>query len=251
VLVCALFSTINKIIKDNEGYTVFEIYNLAAQSHVQVSFEIPQYTTDVDGVGVLRLLEIIKNLPTDIKDKTRFYQAGTSEMYGKVLEVPQNETTPFNPISPYAAAKLYGYYLVRTYRDGYNLFATNGILFNHESSRRGAHFVTMKIVNGIKDILTEKKELIELGNIDSIRDWGHTKDYVKGMWLMLQHDKPDDFVIATGKTHTIRDFLDSAFDVIGIRNWEKYVKQDPRFMRPAEVDVLKGDYTKAKHNYSH
>ena len=256
-----LSNFINEIINENKDFERFEIYNLAAQSHVQVSFEIPQYTTDVDGVGVLRLLEIIKNLPTDIKDKTRFYQAGTSEMYGKVLEVPQNETTPFNPISPYAAAKLYGYYLVRTYRDGYNLFATNGILFNHESSRRGAHFVTMKIVNGIKDILTEKKELIELGNIDSIRDWGHTKDYVKGMWLMLQHDKPDDFVLATGEMYSVRTFIEKAFaykkllitwvgnglEEVGIdQNGITRIKINPKFYRPCEVELLLGNPEKAQ-----
>ena len=256
-----LSNFINEIINENKDFERFEIYNLAAQSHVQVSFEIPQYTTDVDGVGVLRLLEIIKNLPTDIKDKTRFYQAGTSEMYGKVLEVPQNETTPFNPISPYAAAKLYGYYLVRTYRDGYNLFATNGILFNHESSRRGAHFVTMKIVNGIKDILTEKKELIELGNIDSMRDWGHTKDYVKGMWLMLQHDKPDDFVLATGEMYSVRTFIEKAFgykkllitwvgnglEEVGIdQSGITRIKINPKFYRPCEVELLLGNPEKAQ-----
>jgi GDPmannose 4,6-dehydratase len=244
-----LSNFINEIINENKDFERFEIYNLAAQSHVQVSFEIPQYTTDVDGVGVLRLLEIIKNLPTDIKDKTRFYQAGT------------NETTPFNPISPYAAAKLYGYYLVRTYRDGYNLFATNGILFNHESSRRGAHFVTMKIVNGIKDILTEKKELIELGNIDSMRDWGHTKDYVKGMWLMLQHDKPDDFVLATGEMYSVRTFIEKAFayknllitwvgnglEEVGIdQNGITRIKINPKFYRPCEVELLLGNPEKAQ-----
>ena len=256
-----LSNFINEIINENNDFERFEIYNLAAQSHVQVSFEIPQYTTDVDGVGVLRLLEIIKNLPAGIKEKTRFYQAGTSEMYGKVLEVPQTETTPFNPISPYAAAKLYGYYLVRMYRDGYNLFATNGILFNHESSRRGAHFVTMKIVNGIKNILAEKKELIELGNIDSMRDWGHTKDYVKGMWLMLQHNKPDDFVLATGEMYSVRTFIEKAFayknvsitwvgdglDEVGIdQNGVTRIKINPKFYRPCEVELLLGNPKKAE-----
>lgn len=256
-----LSNFINEIINENNDFERFEIYNLAAQSHVQVSFEIPQYTTDVDGVGVLRLLEIIKNLPASIKEKTRFYQAGTSEMYGKVLEVPQTETTPFNPISPYAAAKLYGYYLVRMYRDGYNLFATNGILFNHESSRRGAHFVTMKIVNGIKNILAEKKELIELGNIDSMRDWGHAKDYVKGMWLMLQHNKPDDFVLATGEMYSVRTFIEKAFayknlsitwvgdglDEVGIdQNGVTRIKINPKFYRPCEVELLLGNPKKAE-----
>ena len=256
-----LSNFINEIINKNNDMERFEIYNLAAQSHVQVSFEIPEYTTDVDGIGVLRLLEIMKNFPLKIKNKTRFYQAGTSEMYGKVLEVPQSETTPFNPISPYAAAKLYGYYLVKIYREGYNLFATNGILFNHESSRRGAHFVTMKIINGIKDILTEKKALIELGNIDSKRDWGHTWDYVNGMWLMLQHDKPDDFVLATGKTYSVRTFIEKAFaykkiiitwvgnglDEIGIdQNGITRIKINPKFYRPCEVELLLGDPEKAE-----
>ena len=256
-----LSNFINEIINNNNDMERFEIYNLAAQSHVQVSFEIPEYTTDVDGIGVLRLLEIMKNFPIKIKNKTRFYQAGTSEMYGKVLEVPQSETTPFNPISPYAAAKLYGYYLVKIYREGYNLFATNGILFNHESSRRGAHFVTMKIINGIKDILTEKKALIELGNIDSKRDWGHTWDYVNGMWLMLQHDKPDDFVLATGKTYSVRTFIEKAFaykkiiitwvgnglNEIGIdQNGITRIKINPKFYRPCEVELLLGDPEKAE-----
>ena len=256
-----LSNFINEIINNNNDMERFEIYNLAAQSHVQVSFEIPEYTTDVDGIGVLRLLEIMKNFPLKIKNKTRFYQAGTSEMYGKVLEVPQSETTPFNPISPYAAAKLYGYYLVKIYREGYNLFATNGILFNHESSRRGAHFVTMKIINGIKDILTEKKALIELGNIDSKRDWGHTWDYVNGMWLMLQHDKPDDFVLATGKTYSVRTFIEKAFaykkiiitwvgnglDEVGIdQNGITRIKMNPRFYRPCEVELLLGNPEKAE-----
>jgi GDPmannose 4,6-dehydratase len=256
-----LSNFINEIINTNNDMERFEIYNLAAQSHVQVSFEIPEYTTDVDGIGVLRLLEIMKNFPLKIKNKTRFYQAGTSEMYGKVLEVPQSETTPFNPISPYAAAKLYGYYLVKIYREGYNLFATNGILFNHESSRRGAHFVTMKIINGIKDILTEKKALIELGNIDSKRDWGHTWDYVNGMWLMLQHDKPDDFVLATGKTYSVRTFIEKAFaykkiiitwvgnglDEVGIdQNGITRIKMNPKFYRPCEVELLLGNPEKAE-----
>ncbi len=256
-----LSNFINEIINKNNDMERFEIYNLAAQSHVQVSFEIPEYTTDVDGIGVLRLLEIMKNFPLKIKNKTRFYQAGTSEMYGKVLEVPQSETTPFNPISPYAAAKLYGYYLVKIYREGYNLFATNGILFNHESSRRGAHFVTMKIINGIKDILTEKKALIELGNIDSKRDWGHTWDYVNGMWLMLQHDKPDDFVLATGKTYSVRTFTEKAFaykkiiitwvgnglDEVGIdQNGITRIKMNPKFYRPCEVELLLGNPEKAE-----
>ena len=246
----------------NTDFSRFEIYNLAAQSHVQVSFEIPEYTTNVDAIGVTRLLEIIRTLPTDIREKIRFYQAGTSEMYGKVLAIPQDENTPFNPKSPYACAKLYAYHMVKIYREGYNLFATNGILFNHESSRRGPHFVTMKIINGIQDILTEKKELIELGNLDSKRDWGHTKDYVKGMWLMLQHNTPDDFVLATGKTHSVREFVEKAFaykgftitwrgekeNEIGIdQNNKVRIRINPRYYRPCEVDLLLGDATKA-HN---
>ena len=199
------------IISENSDFEVLEIYNLAAQSHVKVSFEIPEYTANVDGTGVMRLLEIIRSLPIQIQKKIKFYQAGTSEMYGKVLETPQNENTPFNPVSPYAAAKLYAYYMVKCYREGYGLFAVNGILFNHESPRRGKNFLTMKVVNAVKDIATEKKTLIELGNLDSKRDWGHAKDYVKGMWIMLQQDKPDDFVLATGKTYTVREFVNRAF----------------------------------------
>ena len=257
-----LSNYIHSIIRENGDLSRFEIYNLAAQSHVQVSFEIPEYTAAVDAIGVTRLLEIIRTLPIDIREKMRFYQAGTSEMYGKVLAVPQDENTPFNPISPYACAKLYAYHMVKIYREGYKLFATNGILFNHESARRGPHFVTMKIINGIQDILTEKKELIELGNLDSKRDWGHTKDYVKGMWLMLQHDTPDDFVLATGKTYTVREFVEKAFAYKGLiitwrgvkenevgvdQNGKIRVRIHPKYYRPCEVDLLLGDATKA-HN---
>ena len=259
--IMGLSNYITEIVSSNQGFERFEIYNLAAQSHVQVSFEIPEYTTDVDGLGVLRLLDIIKNLPEEVKEKTRFYQAGTSEMYGEVLEVPQSEDTPFNPISPYAAAKLYGYFLVKMYRSGYNLFATNGILFNHESSRRGAHFVTMKIIIGIKGILSGGDEPIQLGNIDSKRDWGHTRDYVRGMWLMLQHDKPDDFVLATGKTYTVRTFIEKAFlhkgfqitwqgeglDEIGLdQNGITRIQINPKFYRPCEVEILLGNPEKAE-----
>ena len=166
---------------------------------------------DIDGIGVMRLLEIIRTLDADVRNRVKFYQTGTSELYGKVLETPQCETTPFNPVSPYAAAKLYAYHMVKIYREGYGLFAVNGILFNHESPRRGENFVTAKIINGIKDIINGKKDVIQLGNLDSKRDWGHAKDYVYGMWLMLQQDKPDDFVLATGKTWTIREFIEKAF----------------------------------------
>jgi GDPmannose 4,6-dehydratase len=255
-----LSNYIHQIIADNKDFKIFEIYNLAAQSHVKVSFEIPEYTSDVDGMGVMRLLEIIRTLPKDIRDKVRFYQAGTSELYGKVLETPQSETTPFNPVSPYAAAKLYAFHMVKIYREGYGVFAVNGILFNHESPRRGENFVTMKIVNGVKDIFDGKKQYISLGNIYSKRDWGHAFDYVRGMWLMLQQDKPDDFVLATGKTFSVKDFIMHAFrhkgyhlywrgegeDEVGYdQNHIPRVKIDPKYYRPCEVELLLGDPTKA------
>ena len=257
-----LSNYIYTIIRENPDISRFEIYNLAAQSHVQVSFDIPEYTTEVDGLGVTRLLEIIRATPEGIREKIRFYQAGTSEMYGKVQAIPQDENTPFHPISPYACAKLYAYHMVKIYREGYNLFAANGILFNHESSRRGPHFVTMKIINGISDILTEKKELIEIGNLDSKRDWGHTKDYVRGMWMILQHNVADDFVLATGKTYSVREFIEKAFVYKGIsitwqgekeneigidQNGKVRIRINPKYYRPCEVDFLLGDATKA-HN---
>ena len=204
-----LLNTLNKIVNENKNFEILEIYNLAAQSHVKVSFEIPEYTADVDGIGVLKLLEIVKMLHSKYPGKIKFYQAGTSEMYGKVLELPQNEETPFNPISPYAAAKVYAYYMTKIYREGYGLFSVNGILFNHESPRRGDNFLTMKVVKAVNDIFKNKKQFVELGNLDSKRDWGHAKDYVKGMWLMLQKDKPADYVLATGKTITVREFVES------------------------------------------
>lgn len=259
-----LLNYIHTILQTNHDFEVFEIYNLAAQSHVAVSFEIPEYTVDVDGVGVLRLLEIVRSLPEETKKKIRFYQAGTSELYGDVKETPQNENTPFNPVSPYAVAKLYAYYITKIYKEGYGLYAVNGILFNHESKRRGENFVTMKIVNGIKDILDGKIEYIELGNIDTKRDWGHAKDYVKGMWLMLQQKDPEDFVLASGKTYTIRYFIEKAFDYKGLLiQWsnptgnvmdevgkDQYgnvrVKINPKYFRPCEVDLLLGDATKAR-----
>ena len=249
------------IISQNSDFQILEIYNLAAQSHVKVSFEIPEYTANVDGTGVMRLLEIIRSLPKEIQKKIKFYQAGTSEMYGKVLETPQNENTPFNPISPYAAAKLYAYYMVKCYREGYNIFAVNGILFNHESPRRGKNFLTMKVINAVKEISTGKKEYIELGNLDSKRDWGHARDYVKGMWQMLQQDKPDDFVLATGKTYTVREFVEKSFaykgynitwhgmgtNEIGIdQNGITRIKINEKYYRPCEVDLLLGDATKAE-----
>ena len=253
------------IISNNPDFEVLEIYNLAAQSHVKVSFEIPEYTANVDGTGVMRLLEIIRSLPIEIQKKIKFYQAGTSEMYGKVLETPQNELTPFNPVSPYAAAKLYAYYMVKCYRKGYNLFAVNGILFNHESPRRGENFLTMKVVKNIKEITKGKKEFVELGNLDSKRDWGHAKDYVYGMWLMLQQESPDDFVLATGKTYTVREFVERSFAFKGYKiNWKGEgvdelgfdqnghirIKINPKYYRPCEVDLLLGDATKAKEKLS-
>ena len=256
-----LSNYIHELIRENLDFDRLEIYNLAAQSHVKISFEIPEYTADIDGIGTMRLLEIIRTLDPGIRNKVRFYQAGTSEMYGKVLETPQNETTPFNPISPYAAAKLYAYYMTKIYREGYGLYTTNGILFNHESPRRGANFLTMKVINGIKSIISGKKVWIELGNIDSKRDWGHAKDYVKGMWLMLQQDKPDDYVLATGKTYTVREFIERAFAFKGYKiHWEgeglKEVGVDQndiirvtinaKYYRPCEVDLLLGDASKAE-----
>jgi len=256
-----LSNYIHEMIRENPDFDRLEIYNLAAQSHVKVSFEIPEYTADVDGIGTMRLLEIIRTLDFNIRKKVRFYQAGTSEMYGKVLETPQNESTPFNPISPYAAAKLYAYNMTKIYREGYGMYAVNGILFNHESPRRGENFLTMKVVNGIKDIISEKQIWIELGNLDSKRDWGHAKDYVKGMWLMLQQDKPDDFVLATGETYTVKEFVDRAFAYKGYKiHWEHEglrelgidqnsiirVTINAKYYRPCEVDLLLGDASKAK-----
>lgn len=218
-----------------------EIYNLGAQSHVRVSFDIPVYTGDVTGIGTTRILEAIRE--THIK--TKFYQASSSELYGLVQEVPQKETTPFYPRSPYGAAKLYAYWMTVNYRESYNMFACNGILFNHESPRRGGTFVTKKITKAVANIAAKKQEKLFLGNLDAKRDWGYAKDYVEAMWLMLQQDKPDDFVIATGETHSVREFLEEAFSYAGL-DWKKHVEIDKRFFRPAEVDLLIGDATKAK-----
>jgi len=219
-----------------------EVYNLAAQSFVGVSWDIPESTGDVNALGTLRMLEAIREYNPAIK----FYQACTSEMYGKMVENPANESTPFYPRSPYGVAKLYAYWITKNYRESYDMFACSGILFNHESERRGIEFVTRKISDAVARISLGMADGISLGNLDSKRDWGYAPDYVEGMWLMLQQDNPDDFVLATGETHSIRDFLDLAFDAIGISEWEHYVTQDPRFYRPAEVDVLRGDYSKAK-----
>lgn len=237
-----------------------EIYNLAAQSHVQVSFAVPEYSGDVDAIGVLRILEAVRIL--GLKDSTRIYQASTSELYGKVEEVPQRETTPFHPYSPYAVAKQYGFWIVREYREAYGMFAVNGILFNHESERRGENFVTRKITLAAGRIAEGLQDHLELGNMDSLRDWGYARDYVECMWLMLQHDVPEDFVIATGEQHTVRDFTERAFRANGIElRWEgagvdekgydkatgrMLVCVNPAWFRPTDVDNLLGDPTKAK-----
>lgn len=237
-----------------------EIYNLAAQSHVQVSFDVPEYSADVDAVGVLRVLEAVRIL--GLEKKTRIYQASTSELYGKVEEVPQKETTPFHPYSPYAAAKLYGFWITKEYREAYGMFAANGILFNHESERRGENFVTRKITLASGRIAEGLQDHLELGNMDSLRDWGYAKDYVECMWLILQQDNPEDFVIATGEQHTVRDFTEKAFAANGIViRWEgrgldekgydeatgkMLVCVNPVWFRPTDVDNLLGDPTKAR-----
>ena len=218
-----------------------EVYNLAAQSFVGESWNTPEQTGDVTGLGVLRMLEAIREYGKNIK----FYQASTSEMFGRMVENPAKETTSFYPRSPYGVAKLYGHWITKNYRESYDMFNVSGILFNHESERRGIEFVTRKITDGVSRIHLGLEDFIMLGNLDSRRDWGYSPDYVESMWMMLQQDKPDDYVIATGKSHSIREFLDIAFDCIGISEWSKYVKQDERFMRPAEVDVLCGDSNKA------
>lgn len=237
-----------------------EIYNLAAQSHVQVSFDSPEYSGDVNAIGVLRVLEAVRIL--DLTKTTRIYQASTSELYGKVQEVPQKETTPFYPYSPYAVAKQYAYWMVREYREAYGMFAVNGILFNHESERRGETFVTRKITRAVGRIACGLQDKLELGNLDSGRDWGYAKDYVECMWLMLQHDTPDDFVIATGVQHTVREFATLAFKTVGIdiryegsgidekgydaKTGKLLISVNPEWFRPTDVDNLLGDPTKAK-----
>ncbi len=219
-----------------------EVYNLAAQSFVGESWNTPEHTSEVTGLGVLRILEAIR----EFNPKIKFYQASSSEMFGRMVENPANENTPFYPRSPYGVSKLYGHWITKNYRESYNMFACSGILFNHESERRGIEFVTRKISDGVAKIKLGIKDHISLGNLDSKRDWGYAPDYVEAMWLMLQQDTPSDFVIATGNTYSIKDFLNAAFNHVGISEWESYVKQDPRFMRPAEVDVLRGDYSQAK-----
>ncbi|MFJ7679196.1 GDP-mannose 4,6-dehydratase [Peribacillus sp. NPDC097198] len=237
-----------------------EIYNLAAQSHVRVSFDMPGYTLDVDGKGTLNILEAVRIL--GLTEKTRIYQASTSELFGKVQEVPQKETTPFYPRSPYGVAKMYGFWITKNYRESYNMFAVNGILFNHESERRGETFVTRKITLAAARIAQGKQKKLSLGNLDSLRDWGYAKDYVECMWLMLQHDTPEDFVISTGEMHSVREFVELAFKQTNIEiEWtgsgveekginketgEIIVEVEPKFFRPAEVEQLLGDPTKAK-----
>jgi GDPmannose 4,6-dehydratase len=217
-----------------------EVYNLAAQSHVRTSFDIPVYTADATGVGTLNMLEASRGWGA------KFYQASSSELFGKVQQIPQSETTPFYPRSPYGCAKLFSYWSTVNYRESYGLFASNGILFNHESPRRGETFVTRKIVKAVANIVKGKQKNLVLGNLDAKRDWGYAKDYVEAMWLMLQQPKPDDFVIATGETHSVREFLQEAFGQFGL-DFENYVVVDSKYFRPAEVDLLIGDPSKAKH----
>lgn len=218
-----------------------EVYNLAAQSHVAVSFEVPDYSSQVDALGTLRILDAIRTVDKNIK----FYQASTSELFGKVQEVPQKETTPFYPRSPYACAKLYSYWIVRNYRESYGMFATNGILFNHESPRRGETFVTRKITKAVANIYHRKQAKLYLGNLDAKRDWGYAPDYVDAMYKIMHHNKPDDFVIATGEMHSVREFCKEAFSFVGL-NYQDYVEVDPKYYRPAEVEQLLGDSTKAR-----
>lgn len=219
-----------------------EVYNLGAQSHVRVSFDSPEYTVDTVAMGALRLMEAIRDYQQRTDAEVRFYQAGSSEMFGKVHEIPQKETTPFYPRSPYACAKVYAHWQTVNYRESYNMFACNGILFNHESPRRGETFVTRKITRAVARIVAGRQQALYLGNLDSKRDWGYAKDYVKAMWLMLQQDTPGDYVVATGETHTIKEFLNIAFNYVNL-DWQDYVKFDPRYLRPAEVDILIGDPT--------
>ncbi|MFA6035790.1 MAG: GDP-mannose 4,6-dehydratase [Candidatus Micrarchaeia archaeon] len=217
-----------------------EVYHLAAQSHVRTSFDIPEYTGDVTGLGTVRILEAIRRSKKDI----RFYQASSSEMFGNA-PAPQSEATPFNPQSPYACSKVYAYYITLNYRKSYNIFASNGILFNHESPRRGETFVTRKITRGLARILAGKEKYLYLGNIDAKRDWGFAGDFVEAMWKIVNYKVPEDFVIATGETHSVKDFLQEAFSLVG-KDWKDYVKIDPRYFRPSEVDLLQGDYSKAR-----
>jgi GDPmannose 4,6-dehydratase len=223
-----------------------EVYNLGAVSFVALSFRQPELTADITGLGVLRMLEAIRVVGGTEGNRMRFYQASSSEMFGKVRQTPQNEETPFHPRSPYGAAKVFGHYTTMNYRESYGLHASSGICFNHEGPRRGLEFVTRKVTNGVARIKLGLQEKVTLGNLEAARDWGYAGDYVEAMWLMLQQDEPDDYVIATGETHTIRELLELAFAAAGIDGWEKYVESDERFMRPAEVDILTGDASKAR-----
>ena len=231
-------SSLNKVLRDVEPD---EIYNLGAQSHVMVSFDVPEYTGEVTGLGTARLLEAIR----ETKIQPRFYQASSSELYGLAQETPQKETTPFYPRSPYGCAKAYAFYMVRNYREAYGLFACNGILFNHESPRRGETFVSRKITRAATRIKVGLQEKLYLGNLEARRDWGYAPEYVEAMWLMLQQDKPDDYVIATGETHSVKEFVEETFRLLGL-DWHKHVEMDPRYVRPTEVDLLLGDYSKAE-----
>mgnify|MGYP001225934436 CR=1 FL=1 len=242
-----------------EDIDIIEVYNLAAQSHVKVSFDMPIYTGEIDGLGTTRILETIRK--SKYKDKIKFYQASTSELYGLVQEIPQKETTPFYPRSPYACAKIYSYWITRNYREAYNMFTVNGILFNHESPRRGETFVTHKIIKAVKNIIDKKQDILYLGNINSLRDWGHAKDYVYGMWLMLQNDKCDDYILATGKQISVKEFVERSFkyknitikwkgsgleeEGYDIKTNKTLVKIDKKYYRPSEVETLLGDASKA------
>jgi GDPmannose 4,6-dehydratase len=232
----------NSLVRTLGGVQPDEVYNLAAQSHVKVSFEMPEYTTDVTAQGVLRLLDAVRELGL----KSRVYQAGSSEMFGLVQETPQTERTPFHPRSPYGVSKVFGHWMAVNYREGYGMHVSNGILFNHESPRRGENFVTRKITMAVAAIKKGQQRELRLGNLDAKRDWGYARDYVEAMWLMMQQEKPDDYVIATGETHSARELLELAFAAADLEDWERFVETDPRFERPAEVDILTGDATEAR-----
>jgi GDPmannose 4,6-dehydratase len=235
-------SSLNRLLRKIEPD---EIYHLAAQSHVRVSFDVPEYTADVTGLGTVRLLEAIRSIKDD-GIHPRYYQASSSEMFGKVQAIPQTETTPFYPRSPYGCAKVFSYWLTKNYREAYGIFACNGILFNHESPRRGETFVTRKITKAIARIKAGLQDTLFLGNLEAKRDWGYAKDFVEAMWLMMQHEEPEDFVIATGETHSVREFVELAFGIADL-DWREYVETDPRLFRPTEVDLLIGDSGKARH----
>jgi GDPmannose 4,6-dehydratase len=255
----SLTSILNKI-KNNHDFDILEVYNLGAMSHVKISFEMPEYTSNIDALGTLRLLECIRLV--GLENKVRFYQASTSEMFGDVLEIPQSEKTHFNPQSPYAVAKLYSHYIVKNYRNSYDIFACNGILFNHESPRRAHNFVTRKVTIGLNKAIKDPNYKLYMGNIDALRDWGHTKDFVNGMWLMLQQDDPDDYVLATGEQYSVRTFIEKSFklkgfdikwkgkglDEIGYDNntGREIIFIDKKYFRPSEVETLLGDASKAK-----